>query len=133
MAVTRVMMVEVCGGLYGIPIDTIAETVRVSSSSITAIKQAETFVLRDAVVPLVRMSRLLNIRETAANGSGDKAVLVCRVGGAVFGVEVDCFREGTDVILKPLDGVLAGLRGYSGSALLGDGRVLLVLNLKELL
>ena len=133
MAITRVMMVEVCGGLYGIPMDTIAETVRISSSSITAIKQAETFVLRDAVVPLVRMSRLLNIREQAANGAGDKAVLVCRVNGATFGVVVDCFREGTDVILKPMDGVLAGLRGYSGSALLGDGRVLLVLNLKELL
>ena len=37
------------------------------------------------------------------------------------------------VILKPLDGVLAGLSGYSGTALLGDGGVLLVLNLKELL
>jgi two-component system chemotaxis sensor kinase CheA len=37
------------------------------------------------------------------------------------------------VVLKPLDGMLAGMRGYSGSALLGDGRVLLVLNLKELL
>ena len=46
---------------------------------------------------------------------------------------IDRFREGIDVILKPLDGVLGGMRGFSGSALLGDGRILLVLNLKELL
>jgi two-component system chemotaxis sensor kinase CheA len=36
-----------------------------------------------------------------------------------------------DIILKPFDGILANIQGYSGSALLGDGRVLLVLNLKE--
>ncbi len=133
MAITRVMTVEVCGGLYGIPMDAIVETVRISPSRITAIKQAETFVLRGTVVPLVRLSRLLNLSEPGAKGTDDKAVLVCRVNGATAGVVVDCFREGTDVILKPLDGVLSGLRGYSGSALLGDGRVLLVLNLKELL
>ena len=56
-----------------------------------------------------------------------------RVGGAPVGLVVDRFREGMEVILKPLDGVLASLRGYSGTALLGDGSVLLVLNLKELL
>jgi two-component system chemotaxis sensor kinase CheA len=37
------------------------------------------------------------------------------------------------VILKPLEGPLAGLKGIAGTALLGDGTVLLVINLKELL
>lgn len=46
---------------------------------------------------------------------------------------VDDFHEAIDIILKPLDGVLHGLRTYSGTALLGDGRVLLVLNLPEVL
>lgn len=55
-----------------------------------------------------------------------------RVGNALTGLVVDHFREGMDIILKPFDGILAGLPGYSGTALLGDGRVLLVLNLKEL-
>jgi two-component system chemotaxis sensor kinase CheA len=63
----------------------------------------------------------------------EEAVLVARIGGRTVGLVVDRFREGIDVILKPMDGLLAGMRGYSGSALLGDGRVLLVLNLKELL
>jgi two-component system chemotaxis sensor kinase CheA len=38
-----------------------------------------------------------------------------------------------DVVLKPFAGVLNSVAGYAGTALLGDGRVLLVLNLKELL
>ena len=50
-----------------------------------------------------------------------------------MGLVIDDFREGMDVILKPLQGALAGMRGYSGTALLGDGRVLLILDLKELI
>jgi two-component system chemotaxis sensor kinase CheA len=49
------------------------------------------------------------------------------------GLLVDEFRETADIILKPLAGVLAGLKSYSGSALMGDGSVLMVLNVKEML
>jgi two-component system chemotaxis sensor kinase CheA len=61
------------------------------------------------------------------------AVLVVRVAGEAVGLIVDDFRETVDVIQKPLSGVLAGLSAYSGSALMGDGAVLMVINVKELL
>lgn len=136
MAVTRVMMVEAAGGmLFGIPMDHIAETVRITRGSVKRIKQAETFVLRDTIVPLLRLDRLLGMEPPLWFGDEDQedAILVVRVGGAVTGLVVDHFREGMDIILKPFDGILAGIPGYAGTALLGDGRVLLVLNLKELL
>jgi two-component system chemotaxis sensor kinase CheA len=132
MAITRVMTVEVGAGLYGVPMDGVVETVRVPRERIRRIKQSETFALRDAIVPLVRMHDVLGIERNTTEAD-DEAVLVARVGGAIIGFVVDRFREGLDAILKPLAGVLAGVRGYSGSTLLGDGRVLLVLNLKELL
>jgi two-component system chemotaxis sensor kinase CheA len=132
MAVARVMMVEVGGALFGVPMDGVAETVKVPRDRIRMIKRAEAFVLRDAIVPLVSMHTLLGLprREVQVD---EEAVLVARVGGAAVGLVVDRLRAGIDVVLKPLEGVLAGTRGYSGTALLGDGRVLLVLNLKELL
>jgi two-component system, chemotaxis family, sensor kinase CheA len=132
MAITRVMMVEAGGTLFGIPMDVIAETVRVGGDRIRTIKQAETFVLRDTVVPLLRLTRLLGIRAPEIEAEA-AAVLVVRVAGQLAGLVVDRFREGMDVILKPMEGVLAGIAGYAGTALLGDGRVLLVLNLRELL
>jgi len=46
---------------------------------------------------------------------------------------VDDFHETIDIILKPMAGVLAGLSAYSGSALMGDGSVLMVLNVREML
>ncbi|CAA7619599.1 chemotaxis protein CheA [Magnetospirillum sp. UT-4] len=136
MAVTRVMVVEAGGGmLFGIPMDHIAETVRVHRDAVRRFKQSEAFVLRDAIVPLIRLDRLMGVPTSVwiGDGSEEDAVLVVRIGGNMVGLVVDNFREGMDIILKPFDGILANIRGYSGSALLGDGRVLLVLNLKELL
>ena len=132
MAVARVMMVEVGDALFGVPMDGVAETVRVSRNRIRRIKRSEAFVLRDAIVPLIRLHDLLGLRRPADDVE-EEAVLVARIGGTLIGLVVDRLREGIDVVLKPLEGMLAGMRGYSGSALLGDGRVLLVLNLKELL
>ena len=135
MAVTRVMMVEAGGGLlFGIPMDHIAETVRVPRRAMHQIKQVETFVLRETIVPLLRLDQMLGLMcPTRSTPREEEAVLVVRIGGALTGLVVDHFREGMDIILKPFEGILAGIRSYAGTALLGDGRVLLVLNLKELL
>jgi two-component system chemotaxis sensor kinase CheA len=133
MAVSRVMMVEVGDGLFGVPMDGVVETVKLPVERIRRIKQAEAFVLRDAIIPMVRMHDVLETPRRLIGEIQEEAVLVARIGGRTVGLVVDRFREGIDVILKPMEGLLAGMRGYSGSAMLGDGRVLLVLNLKELL
>jgi two-component system chemotaxis sensor kinase CheA len=88
------------------------------------------FVLRDSVVPVVRLAHLLDLPGEAE--AEDVAVLVVRLNGERLGVVVGAFREGMEVIVKPMEGVLAGLRGFSGTTLLGDGRVLLILDLREL-
>ena len=136
MAVTRVMMVEAGGGmLFGVPMDQIAETVRVPRNSIRRIKLSDAFVLRDTIIPIMRLDRVLGLEAPIwiGDGSEEDAVLVVRVGESLAGLVVDHFREGMDVVLKPFAGVLNSVAGYAGTALLGDGRVLLVLNLKELL
>ena len=50
----------------------------------------------------------------------------------MLGLIVDDFHETVGIIQKRLNGVLAGLAAYSGSALMGDGSVLMVLNVREL-
>jgi len=110
------------------------ETVRVPRASVRGIKDNLVTVLRGRVVPLKSLNRLLGLAAPPlANDSDELAVLVVRLGEDYLGLLVDDFHETTDIILKPLAGVLGGLRLYSGSALLGDGSVLMVLNVKEML
>jgi two-component system, chemotaxis family, sensor kinase CheA len=131
MAVSQVITVKVEGQRFGVPMDSILETVRVDSARLHGIKASEAFVLRDKVIPLVRLRQRLALPARTREGS-EETVLVVRGRAGECGLVVDDFDDKVEVILKPLDGVLAGIHAYSGSALLGDGSVLLVLNLKEL-
>jgi two-component system, chemotaxis family, sensor kinase CheA len=106
----------------------------VHADDIHSFKQARTTVLRGRIVPLRGLNDLLALdAEAQMNSDGEFAVLVVRIGTEPVGLVVDQFNGASDIILKPLEGVLAGLTGFAGTALMGDGGVLMVLNPKELL
>jgi two-component system chemotaxis sensor kinase CheA len=131
MAVSRIMMVECCGRLFGVPMAVVVETVRVPRNALHRLRDREAFVLRDSVVPVVRLARLLDLPDEN-EPAAEEAVLVVRLNGERLGVVIGAFREGMEVIVKPMDGILANVCGFAGTTLLGDGRVLLILDLREL-
>jgi len=134
MAFMRIMTVQAGGELFGVPIEAIAETVRLPREHIVPVKDGEAFVLRDKVVPTCRLDRLL---ELAGTDGGDRTkhalILVTEAGGQTAGIEVDAIGERLDVVVKPMQGLLAEASDYAGTTLLGNGRVLLVLNLGAVL
>ena len=134
MAVSHVMTVIADEQLYGIGMDTVVETVRCRSDKIQVIKGREAFVLREELIPILRLRRLLNLPEQSfQNTYGEEAVLVLRCGGESIGLVVDEFGENIEVLVRPLEGWISQMTEYSGSAVLGDGRLLLVLDMKELI
>jgi two-component system chemotaxis sensor kinase CheA len=131
MAVTRVMTVVQDDRLFGIPLDLVLETVKLPAAEVAHIKTAQAFVLRDRIVPLHHLTDLLEL-PPPAELPAEIAVLVVRIGGQMLGLGISAFGEVMEVILKPMEGMLSRITGYSGTCLLGDGRVLLVLDLKAL-
>lgn len=131
MAVTRVMTVTAGGRPFGIPMDQVIETVRVPMSDIVQIRHNRAFVLRDRIVPLLRLSDLLGVERAVAETADEESILVVRVDKETMGLAIDTFGEGLELIVKPMEGILAATPGYAGTALLGDGSVLLVLDLGE--
>lgn len=132
LSITRVVVVEAAGSLYGIPVAVVGGVQRVPRSEIRAVKRAESVVLRDRVVPLVRLRRLLGQPDDERVREAD-CVVLAELGDGPVAVAVDDVGERADVVLRPMTGVLRGLRGYAGTAVLGDGRLILVLDLRELL
>ncbi len=130
--VTRVMTVKSCGQVFGVPLDSIVESVRVPRSRLQAIGSAETFVLRDRTIPLVDLAEILGTPRERDRDSDVLAVVVS-IAGQVGAVEVDQLGDRLDVILRPIDGLLSGALGIAGATLTDDGQVLLVLDLQELL
>lgn len=133
IAMSRIMVVETGGQLFGISMDAVSETVRVTPDRITRIKTNDGFVFRDRVVPIVALAELMKLPEPVKDASAARLLVVIEAAGRIAALEIDAIRDRLDVVLKPMQGLLAGARGYAGTTLLGNGNVLLVLDVKELL
>jgi two-component system chemotaxis sensor kinase CheA len=131
IALSRIMVVETGGQSFGIPMEAVTETVRLTPDRISQIKNNNGFVWRDRVVPICPLAELMKLPERPSSGLEAKLLIVAETGGKMAALEVDAIGDRLDIVLKPMQGLLAGAKGYSGTTLLGDGRVLLVLDLKE--
>ena len=131
VVMTRVMMVGVAAETFAIPLDAVVENLRVAPERVVPVGASQAIVIRDQTVPVIELADALGL----PSGGGprlDATLVVIRAGGALGALRVDRVGEPMEVMLKPLEGLLAETRGIAGSTLLGDGRVLLILNLEEI-
>jgi two-component system chemotaxis sensor kinase CheA len=133
IAMSRLMVVEAGGQVFGLPMETVSETLRLTPDRITRIKNNDGFVLHDRVVPICSLAELMRLPPKKTSDTYVRLVVVAEAGGRIAAFEVDAIRDRLEVVLKPMQGLLANARGYVGTTLLGDGGVLLVLDLKEIL
>ena len=131
MSVNRVMMFEVNDQMFGVSMDAVVETVKVPTQDIQRIRNENVLVIRDKLIPLCNLRDALGFEPDG--GKEEHSILVVSTPQGEFGLIIDKFHEGIDVIQKPLEGVLAGYSHFSGTALLGDGRVLLIINVQEVI
>ena len=130
----RVLTVEAGGQTFGIPIDAVVETVRIPRDRIARLGAAEVVSLRARTLPLLVLSETLALPAAeGAEAAHEAKVVVVTVSGQCAALEVGGFGERMDVMLRPMEGLLAGISGFAGTTLLGDGRVMIVLDLPELL
>ncbi len=135
-SILGVVAVQAGGGRFAIPIGDIEETARVARAAMVPIQAGQAFVLRGRTIPLLQLSGLLGAGRpgAAAPEPGPFAcVVIARLYGELAGIEVDALGARMEVVLRPLPALLAATPGLRGSALLGDGAVLLVLDLAGLL
>lgn len=129
-AVTRIMIVEVAGDRYALPLEIIQETLRVDASAIHPVRAGEAVVLRERTVPVVRLGQLLGLGDIRRN---DELLLVTQAAGATVGLIVDALGDRLETVLRPPAGLLKTVAGISGTTVLGDGNVVMVLDLEALI
>jgi two-component system chemotaxis sensor kinase CheA len=130
LAIITVLMVEVGGEAYALPSGTVVESLRYPKSEVTRIGGRDTLRVRDRIVPLVDLAELFGV--AARPGDEAYAVIVGR-GDKRLGLTVDRLRGQQDVVIKALDPAVADATiGIAGATILGDGRVMLILDVAAL-
>ena len=114
---------------YVIPLETISECLDLPGDHITS-ERGGVISLRGEALPFVRLGSILG---TTAVSSKRESVIVLQFGNLRAGLAVDELLGESQAIIKPLDSLFHGVRGISGSTILGDGRVALILDVTTLM
>jgi two-component system chemotaxis sensor kinase CheA len=133
LAITDGMAVRVGSERYIIPIIHIQICFRPSESDLSTIHgRGEMVTLREQLMPMVRLHRFFDVRE--AQPEPTKALLVVLFAGdRRCALLVDELLGQQQVVAKPLGAGMKGRRGIAGGAILGDGRVGLILDVPDLM
>jgi two-component system chemotaxis sensor kinase CheA len=126
---TRLLVITVGNDDYAVPFDQITETARVGSDRLVPLGTGTACVMRNRTVPVLSLAELLGGIDQQADPA---RLLVTHAAGEPVALRVDAFSERIDAMVRAPTGLLAGVPAVAGTTLLGDGGVLLVLNLTEL-
>jgi two-component system, chemotaxis family, sensor kinase CheA len=127
LAIIAALLVEVGTHTYALPLSVVVESIKYNPSELRHVNGRPTLVIRDRIVPLLRVSDLLELGiEQEMKGY---AVIVGR-GDKRVALLVDRLKGQQEVVIKALDSAVAGatMSAVAGATIMGDGRVVLILD-----
>jgi two-component system chemotaxis sensor kinase CheA len=127
LAIIKALMFRVEHRLYAIPLNSVAEIARARESEVHRVHNNEVLQLRDRVLPLVRLGRAPGVASEA--GAKKIFVLVISMGERKLGLIVDSLEGEEELVIKAIDDQTVATDLISGASILGDGRVVLIVNL----
>lgn len=127
LAIIKALMFRVSDRMYAIPLASVLEIARASAADVHRVDQHEVMQLRDQVLTLVRMGQLVKRGPQPVNKK--IFIVVVSIADRKFGLIVDRLVGEEELVIKALDDHLAATEFVSGASILGDGSVVLILNL----
>jgi two-component system chemotaxis sensor kinase CheA len=130
LAIITVLMVDVGDEVYALPSGAVVESLRYARKDLVRMNGRDTLRVRDRIVPFVHLAELFG--RGGAGADSAYAVIVGR-GDKRLGLSVDRLRGQQDVVIKALDAMVSNAHvGIAGATILGDGRVVLILDVSTL-
>ena len=127
LASIQALLFYVGGRLYAVPIASVVEINRITEDEIHRVDDHEVFQLRQQVLTLVRLDRLESQRPSGR--SKRIFVVIIGAGSRRFGLAVDSLMGEEELVIKALEDQLVTSPLVSGASILGDGTVVLILNI----
>jgi len=125
LAIIKALLFWVERRLYAIPLNAVLEIARTFETEVHQVDNYEVLQLRNQVLPLLRLGRPL----AAGDRKSKLFVLVITAGERKYGLIVDALEGEEELVIKALDDQTFSTDLVSGASILGDGRVVLILNL----
>ncbi len=130
VAIVKSLLVKVGNETYAIPISSVIEALYVTDENWKVIHGNPFLIVRGKLVPAFKLRELFNV----VNGKPEKEVgIIVEKEGEKYALIADMIAEQQEIVIKPLTGHLAKIKGFSGVTILGDGRVVPIIDISSLL
>jgi two-component system chemotaxis sensor kinase CheA len=134
LASIQTLLFRVGGRLFAVPLSSVVEITRISDHEIHRVDQREVLQLRDHILTLVRLEHLSRLRSIDTQPAKKKSfVIVIGAAEKRFGLLVDSLVGEEELVIKALPAEIVSSDLVSGASILGDGTVVLILNVPAVL
>jgi two-component system chemotaxis sensor kinase CheA len=130
LAIIQALLARVEDETYALPLTHVRETIQLTPDTVRQVRGHDVLVLRDEVLPLISLRRIVDLPVRDAEGS---QVVVLEVADRRAGLVVDQLRGQQEIVVKPIDGARGAAACFSGATILGDGIPALILEATSLL
>jgi two-component system chemotaxis sensor kinase CheA len=131
LAIVRALVARVGDERYAVPLTHVRETLAVTPDMIATLRGREVLLLRDDVLPVVRLRRAVGL--PVDDAGRDAEAIVLDAGGRRAAVVVDACMGQQEVVVKQFDAVRGALMIFGGATILGDGAPALIVDAASLL
>ena len=131
LAIVPTLLVKVGSQKFAVPLASVTQTLRVPKSEIKTVNQKPVIVLRGNVLSLTRLTEVFDF-PSATEDQETACVVVVRWGKSMLGLIVDDLFGQQELVVKSLSSLLGKTPGVSSAAILGDGEVSLIVDVKGL-
>jgi two-component system chemotaxis sensor kinase CheA len=144
LAIIQALLVRVGSKeVYAVPLTSVSEIARIDPEYVKTIELREFFMLRNEVIPLVRLDRSFEVERFSnvarpapqaqpTSSLGDKYAVIVEISGKKTGLVVSSLIGQRQIVIKTLTGILRHTRNFSGATILGNGRVIMILDVGSL-
>ena len=132
LAIIQSLLVDVGRGTFAIPLAAVMETLRIPPGDIHTVRGKPVIKVRDHILPLVLLSQAFGSANIKANSATHRYVVAVKWGKLEVGLMVDTLLGNQELVIKSLGALVGETPGVSGAAILGDGRVALIVDVPSL-
>jgi two-component system chemotaxis sensor kinase CheA len=135
LAIIKAMLVRVGQEIFAVPLMSVREIIKIDEKELKILQHFEVARVRDEIIPVLRLSKELEINIPIAEKSGidDRlSVIIIEYGKRAMGLVVNQILGEQDIVVKPLGAIVKRTKGIAGATILGDGKVALILDTMSL-
>jgi len=129
LAIISSLIVSARGELFAFPQASVLELIRLSANEMSrfdVLHNVRLFRLRNELVPVVNLADELGLADDEASAA--TTLVICQAGTARFGIIVDEVVDTQEIVVKPIGRLMRSVRCYAGCTILGDGRVVMIVD-----